>query len=265
MPTRKIEPGSHPAATGFSITVSEKGPYLSTGVRRCCAVHHARCGARKLVFQEGRRFSTEAEPTALCRCGASKRKPYCDGTHARTTWDPSLTAPDEALLDQAEEIRGERIVLTDNAKYCTFARFCHPAGMSGPLRNTPTIRPRANWPSARRRCAPAARLTAWDRESGKPYEFRFEPSLGLIEDEAIAAAAVCGSAAASRCGARTAACTRSATAWCSAAADSRPTNPTATEPTPPSSGATESTDSPSAKPFPRRSTDRGDRSGWRGS
>ena len=26
---------------------------------------------------------------------------------------------------------------------------------------------------------------AWDRASGKPYEFRFEPSLGLIEDPAI--------------------------------------------------------------------------------
>ena len=31
MPTRKIEPGSHPAATGLSITVSEKGPYLVYG------------------------------------------------------------------------------------------------------------------------------------------------------------------------------------------------------------------------------------------
>ena len=102
MPTRKIEPGSHPAATGFSITVSEKGPYLVYG-RPPLAAQFIMPDAEheSWYFQEGRRFSTEAEPTALCRCGASKRKPYCDGTHARTAWDPSLTAPDEALLDQA--------------------------------------------------------------------------------------------------------------------------------------------------------------------
>jgi len=28
-------------------------------------------------FQEGRHFSTEKEPTALCRCGLSRSKPYC--------------------------------------------------------------------------------------------------------------------------------------------------------------------------------------------
>lgn len=32
---------------------------------------------------------------------------------------------------------------------------------------------------------PGGRLTAWDKSSGKPFEFRFEPSLGLIEDVTI--------------------------------------------------------------------------------
>ena len=38
-------------------------------------------------FQEGRHFSTESEPTALCRCGASRRKPYCDGSHEKASWN----------------------------------------------------------------------------------------------------------------------------------------------------------------------------------
>lgn len=34
---------------------------------------------------------------------------------------------------------------------------------------------------------PSGRLMAWDNETSTPYEFRFEPSLGLIEDIAIGA------------------------------------------------------------------------------
>ena len=32
---------------------------------------------------------------------------------------------------------------------------------------------------------PSGRLMAWDLQTEKPYEYRFEPSLGLIEDPAI--------------------------------------------------------------------------------
>ena len=67
--------------------MSEKGPYLVYG-RPPLAAQFIMPDAEheSWYFQEGRRFSTEAEPTALCRCGASKRKPYCDGTHAAVKW-----------------------------------------------------------------------------------------------------------------------------------------------------------------------------------
>ena len=34
---------------------------------------------------------------------------------------------------------------------------------------------------------PSARLTAWDNATERPYEYKYEPSLGLIEDNAIGA------------------------------------------------------------------------------
>lgn len=182
----KIEPGSRRAAEDFSITVSERGPYLVYG-RPPLAAQFIMPNAENesWYFQQGRHYSTEAEPTALCRCGASKRKPYCDGSHTAAEWDPTLTAPDEALLDRAEEIRGETLSLTDNARYCVFARFCHPAGDAW------TLTEHSDDPTSRRLAireasmCPGGRLLAWDRDTGKPYEFRFEPSLGLIEDPAI--------------------------------------------------------------------------------
>ncbi len=55
------------------IKVRENGPYLVTG-------------PVTLVDADGNAFET-ANPKgniALCRCGGSTTKPFCDGTHSRT-------------------------------------------------------------------------------------------------------------------------------------------------------------------------------------
>ena len=129
MSNLKIETGSSPAEERFSITVTKTGPYLVYG-RPPLAEQFIMPDESNdsWYFQEGRHFSTESEPTALCRCGASRRKPYCDGSHEKASWDPRLTAQRDALLDNAEVIDGGTLQMTDNEKYCVFARFCHPHG-----------------------------------------------------------------------------------------------------------------------------------------
>lgn len=184
----KIERGNDSSAQGFSITITEQGPYLVYG-RPPLAEQFIMPNDRNesWYFQEGKHFSTESEPTALCRCGASRRKPYCDGSHETARWDPRLTASNEPLLDGAEQIEGETMIMTDNEKYCVFARFCHPYGDAW------TLTEQSGDPEAREMAireasmCPSARLMAWDRERAQPYEFRFEPSLGLIEDPTIGA------------------------------------------------------------------------------
>ena len=66
----------------IAITVTEKGPYLVTG-NPPLAMQFIMPDSEgeSWYFQEGRHFSTEKEPTALCRCGLSRSKPYCDGSH----------------------------------------------------------------------------------------------------------------------------------------------------------------------------------------
>jgi CDGSH-type Zn-finger protein len=37
----------------------------------------------RIVDWTGAEYRIERRPVALCRCGASTKKPFCDGTHSR--------------------------------------------------------------------------------------------------------------------------------------------------------------------------------------
>jgi CDGSH-type Zn-finger protein len=40
-----------------------------------------------VIDWEGAEYPIDRRPVALCRCGASARKPFCDGTHGRIGFD----------------------------------------------------------------------------------------------------------------------------------------------------------------------------------
>jgi len=47
-----------------------------------------------VVDWEGRAFACDRLPVALCRCGASARKPFCDGSHRTVGFNGGSPAPD---------------------------------------------------------------------------------------------------------------------------------------------------------------------------
>ena len=169
---------------GAKVKISKNGPYLVSGG---LPLHKETIGTNdsdeSVTWDKGRHYPAQ-EQYALCRCGHSANKPFCDGTHAKVEFDGSETASRAPYLEQAQVIRGPTMSLTDVEGLCAFARFCDPRGKVWNLVNE-TDNPAAGKHFVSQTCdCPSGRLVAWDNETGKPVEPTFEPSIALIEDPA---------------------------------------------------------------------------------
>ncbi len=173
-------------AKDLRVVVVEQGPYLFYGsapfVQQFIMMDQM---GESWYYKHCEEFELSADvavPTALCRCGNSGQKPYCDGTHTKVEWDGELTSPIDKLLDGAQYFEGEELLMSDNERYCCYARFCHPGGGAWRLtRNSENPESRDLAIREASMC-PSARIMAWGRDQDAPYEFDFEPSIALLED-----------------------------------------------------------------------------------
>ena len=54
----------------------------------------------RVVDWNGVEYSFERRPVALCRCGASTKKPFCDGTHSKIGFQAAEAAVGPAAQDK---------------------------------------------------------------------------------------------------------------------------------------------------------------------
>lgn len=106
------------------ITSAENGPYLVSGrvpLRRRGAVVSEH--GEPLTWKTGSEVETE-DRYALCRCGQSGNKPFCDGTHARQGFDGTESAPADTYDARRTTYAGTGIDVHDDRGICVHAGFC---------------------------------------------------------------------------------------------------------------------------------------------
>ena len=65
-------------------------------------------GPIKLIDIDGNDFAPTSDPTALCRCGLSLSKPFCDGSHTGR-FDAPTRATDPAAIQSALKVGRELV------------------------------------------------------------------------------------------------------------------------------------------------------------
>jgi CDGSH-type Zn-finger protein len=161
--------------------VAKDGPYLVSGnVPLQKEIIKSDDEGNSIDWSEGEKMP-EKETCGLCRCGESKAKPYCDGTHAKIKFNGTETAPLSGFDERAEVTKGAELSLQDDRTLCAGLRFCHnQKGRVWDLTENsgdPDNKKEAINQSCK--CL-SGRLAASDK--GKKIEPEFEPSIGIVED-----------------------------------------------------------------------------------
>ncbi|WP_440950953.1 CDGSH iron-sulfur domain-containing protein [Methanosphaerula subterraneus] len=165
----------------MKITVSRNGPYIVTGgipltSEEICNDDEGYCRTWRLA----KKYPLQEE-YALCRCGHSKNKPFCDGTHAKIHFDGTEAEDREPYRDGAHVIQGPVLSLTDNEHLCVHARFCMRAGGIWNLvrqSEDPTARDIAIEEAGN---CPSGRLVVYDTTTGEAIEPELERSIVVVE------------------------------------------------------------------------------------
>lgn len=167
------------------IKITKNGPYIVSGeVPLQEHVIVADSEGTATEWQPSTKYESH-EKYSICRCGHSKNKPFCDGTHIKGRFVGTETADEEIYLNQPKEIDGPALKLADIENLCASARFCHRAGGIWKLV------PESDDPEKKQIAieetfdCPSGRLVVMDKKTGKIIEPKFVKSIVLIEDPAM--------------------------------------------------------------------------------
>ena len=155
-----------------TVTVTKDGPYRVEGAPPL------RDAAGEDVSRTG--------PAFLCRCGQSRNKPFCDGSHKRVGFDGTEAASRDTIEERRDTYEGDGIAVYDDRRRCAHAGACTdglPEAFK--LRVEPWIDARAAPAAAVAatvdRC-PSGALAHAAAPGAEPAEEPMDPSIGAVRN-----------------------------------------------------------------------------------
>ncbi len=161
------------------IKIVKNGPYLVSGKIPLDEkiIIQEEYGVR---FQDGKKYDV-GDIYSLCRCGHSKNKPFCDGSHIKRHFNGQETDNKKTYMEQAKFYKGPLLMLADVEKLCAFARFCHSSyGDAWNVTEQANTKETVN-AAVKMACeCPSGRLVIFDGNG--PIEPTYEQSISVIKD-----------------------------------------------------------------------------------
>lgn len=107
-----------------SIQVKNDGPYIVSGAVPLRTKQPVMSEHGEPLTWRTEEIIDEGVAYALCRCGGSENKPYCDGTHASNGFDGAEAAPTSTYDERRTALGGTNIEVFDDRGICVHAGFC---------------------------------------------------------------------------------------------------------------------------------------------
>jgi len=119
-----MDPNSSP----YRIRIAARGPYRVSGGVLLVQRYAAMSTYGEPLEWDPVGQVVEAAPVrqgySLCRCGQSKNKPFCDGSHDEVAFDYELVADRSPGSTRRVVYRGVGVVMTDDTSLCMSSGFC---------------------------------------------------------------------------------------------------------------------------------------------
>ena len=166
----------------MKIKITKNGPYLVDAGIPLKEVNTATNREGNVIaYAEEKDHGLTNAVTALCRCGHSANKPFCDGHHAQVGFDGTELNNRQNYDDEAEFVQGAIYDALDYRALCAVARFCDAGtGFWGALdRADETGKKYAEFVGCN--CS-SGRLTLVDKHSGQKLEPKLEQEICAIKD-----------------------------------------------------------------------------------
>lgn len=121
------------------------------------------------------------ETYALCRCGHSKNKPFCDNTHLSIDFNGEEVASKNIYKESVRIFETEKFKLFDAPQICDHARFCTRAGGIHELIKKEDEKSGKIAMEEAELC-PSGRLTLIEKENHESSEPYYEKEINVLYD-----------------------------------------------------------------------------------